>query len=70
MPKISKIEIKKLVEENSGVVLNDKAADALAEMLEKKAMEIAEHAVKNAAFKNRNIVLEEDIEDYSLKYGG
>ncbi len=65
-----KSEIKRLVRENSGVVLNDKATDALVEILEKKAREIAQHAVKNASVKNRSIILEEDIEDYSVKYGG
>jgi histone H3/H4 len=70
MSKILKSEIKRLVKENSGVILNDKAANALVEILERKARDIAQHAVRNAAVKNRNVILEEDIEDYSVKYGG
>lgn len=69
MSKISKATIKKLVNANSGVMLNDKAAEALAEILEKKAKDIADYAVKNAKRKNRNVVMEEDIEEYVVKHG-
>ena len=69
MAGISKATVKRLVRENSGVMLSDGAADALVGMLEKKAREMAAHAVANAKRRNRNIILEEDIEDYSIKKG-
>ena len=50
-------------------MLNDKAADALVEILEKKAKEIADYAVKSAKTKNRKVVMEEDIEEYVVKHG-
>jgi histone H3/H4 len=54
---------------NNGAKLSDKAAEAIAAVLEKKAKSIASYAVKNAKKKNRDVVLKEDIEDYMLKGG-
>lgn len=67
--RISKSAVKKLVRESSDVVLDDKAAEALARILERKAREIAEHAVANAKKRRREVILKEDIEDYSIKNG-
>ena len=69
MSKISKATIKKLVNENSGVTLNDKAAEALVEILERKAKDIADYAVKNAKKKNRKTIMAEDIDEYVVKHG-
>ena len=67
---ISKAAVKRLVKENSGVRLSDGAADEIVAMLERKAREIAAHAVANAKRRNRSVILEEDIEDYAMKKGG
>jgi len=69
MSKISKATIKKIVRMHNGAKLSDKAAEAIAAVLEKKAKSIASYAVKNAKRKNRDVVLKEDIEDYMLKGG-
>lgn len=69
MPGISKATIKRIVRMNSGAKLSDKAAEAIAAILEKKAKNIASYAVKNAKRKNRDVVLKEDIENYMLKGG-
>ena len=69
MSKIPKATIKGIVKMSNGAKLSDKAAEAIAAILEKKAMNIASYAVKNAKKNNRNVVLKEDIEDYALKGG-
>ena len=69
MSKIPKATIKGIVKMSNGAKLSDKAAEAIAAILEKKAMSIASYAVKNAKKNNRNVVLKEDIEDYALKGG-
>jgi histone H3/H4 len=68
MPKISKIAIKRIIKDTSGVMLNDRTAVAIADILEKRARDIAENAVANAKRKNRSVILEEDIEDYTVKH--
>ncbi|MCL4381475.1 NFYB/HAP3 family transcription factor subunit [Candidatus Marsarchaeota archaeon] len=68
MPKIPKTVIKELVKDR-GLRLNEKAADAITKILEKKAKEIAEYAVKNAKKNNREKITKEDIEAYIMKYG-
>jgi histone H3/H4 len=68
MPKIPKAVIKELVKDR-GLRLNEKAADAITKILEKKAKEIAEYAVKNAKKNNREKITKEDIEAYIMKYG-
>ena len=70
MPKIPKASIKKLVNESFGVSLNDKAAEAIAGIIEKRAIDMADHAVNSAKSKKRNTVMREDIEDYTVKRGG
>ncbi|MEM3503823.1 MAG: NFYB/HAP3 family transcription factor subunit [Nitrososphaeria archaeon] len=69
VPKIPKALIKKVIKDDSDIILDDKAAEALAEQLEIEAKEIAKHAVERAKKVNRTIVLEEDIEDYVIKHG-
>ncbi len=69
MSKISKATVKRIVKMSNGAKLSDKAAEAIAAILEKKAKNIAAHAVKNAKRRNRDVVLKEDIEDYMLKGG-
>ncbi len=70
MPKIPKALIKKVIKDDSDIILDDKAAEALAEQLETEAKEIAKYAVERAKKVNRTTVLEEDIEDYVIKHGG
>jgi histone H3/H4 len=67
--KISKATIKKIVAGNTRIKISDDAAAKIAEVLERKAKKIAEHAVSRAKKKNRNIVMLEDIEDYKLTHG-
>jgi|AUZZ01.1.fsa_nt_gi histone H3/H4 len=69
MSKISKVTIKRIVKTHNGTKISDKAAEAIAAILEKKAKSIAAYAVKNAKKRDRNVVLKEDIEDYILKGG-
>ena len=70
MPKIPRAAVKKLVKERFGAAMSDDAVDALAAMLEKKAMSIARYAVKRAKQKKRNTVMEDDIDSYKLRFGG
>ncbi|MGC8669757.1 MAG: histone-like protein [Candidatus Micrarchaeia archaeon] len=67
---ISKALVKKLVKERYSILLSDDAAEAIADMLEKRAASIARYAVKHAQKKKRSIVTEDDIEGYKLKFGG
>ena len=67
--KISKLSIRKLVKDSSGVTISDPALESIAKMLEAKAKRIAEYAVKRAKTHNRGIVTEEDVDTYRLKFG-
>ncbi|MGC8651732.1 MAG: histone-like protein [Candidatus Micrarchaeia archaeon] len=70
MPKIPRAVLKKLVREKFGIAMSNDAADALAAILEKKASSIARYAVKRAQQKKRNMVMEDDIDSYKLRFGG
>ncbi len=67
--RISKAAIKELVHDGSGIILNDRAAEKLATILEERARDMAAHAVANARRRNRTTILEEDVEDYTMKRG-
>lgn len=69
MAKISKNAIKEMIDGSFGVILEDRAADAIAEILQAKAMEIANFAVCAASKKNRTTILKEDVEAYTFKSG-
>ena len=69
MRKISKAAVKKLVNGAGGVVISDSAASAIAALLERKAKRIARYAVKRAKAHNRDVVTEEDVDTYRLKFG-
>jgi histone H3/H4 len=69
MGKVSKAEIKRLVKNNSGVAISDTAIESIAKLLEAKAKKIAEYAVKRAKAHNRDVVTEEDVDTYRLKFG-
>jgi histone H3/H4 len=71
MRNISKVTIKKIVKNgsNSNVIISDKAAEAIAKILEKKARKIAKYAVSRAKTKKRDTITEEDVDTYSLKFG-
>ncbi len=68
MQRISKALVKKIVKEKFNISMSDNAAEAMAEMLEKKAMSIARYAVKRAQQSKRKTVTQEDIERYKLKF--
>lgn len=67
--RISKLSVKRLVRDSSGLALDDKAAEKLAGILEGRARDMAAHAVENARRRNRTTILEEDVEDYAMKGG-
>lgn len=71
MRNISKASIKKIVKKgsNPNVIISDRAAEAIARILEAKAKRIAKYAVKRARSKKRNTVTEDDIDTYLLKFG-
>ena len=64
--KIPKTAIKKLVKSSSDAMISNDAVEAMAEMLEKRAREIAEFAVARARKKERKVILKEDIEAYRI----
>ena len=71
MRNISKSSIKKMMKSgsNPNLIISDKAADAIAKILENKARRIAKYAVKRAKSNKRNTITEEDIDTYMLKFG-
>lgn len=69
MANIPRHVLKDIITKNSGAVLEERAMDAIVEILQKKAVEIANFAVSAAERKNRTTVLKEDIEEYILKGG-
>lgn len=71
MHNISKTSIKKMVKNgsNPNAIISDKAAAAIARMLEQKAKRIAKYAVKRARSKKRDTITEEDIDAYRLRFG-
>ncbi|MGC8571774.1 MAG: histone-like protein [Candidatus Micrarchaeia archaeon] len=64
---ISRLTIKKIVKKNN-VMISDKAADKIAKILEQRAQVIARYAVKRAKKEGRNVVTQEDIDFYKLKF--
>lgn len=71
MNKISKASIKRMVRNraSTNVIISDKAAEAIAALLERRANRIARYAVKRAKSKKRSTITEDDIETYRLKFG-
>jgi histone H3/H4 len=71
MRNISKTSIKNIVKKGSNphVIISDKAAEAIAKILEKKAQKIAKYAVKRAKSNKRNTITEEDVDTYRLMFG-
>ncbi|MCL4411695.1 hypothetical protein M1329_02075 [Candidatus Marsarchaeota archaeon] len=65
---ISKGDVKKFVKERFNVMMEDAAAEKMAEMLESKAAEIAKYAVEHAK-KGSKAVCAEDIDAYKLEHG-
>lgn len=66
---ISKLSIKRLVKGTSGIAISDHALESITKMLEVKAKRIAEYAVKRAKSHKRDVVTEEDVDTYRLKFG-
>lgn len=71
MRNISKASIKKMVKSgsNPNVIISDRAAESIARILEAKAKKIAKYAVKRAKSKKRQMITEEDVDTYRLKFG-
>lgn len=69
MGRVSKISIKRLIKNSSNIAISDPALESIAKLLEAKAKRIAEYAVKRAKEHNRDVVLEEDVDTYRLKFG-
>jgi|GEM_PF-1309520 histone H3/H4 len=71
LDKIPKSSIKKMVKDgsNSDIIISDRAAEAIAKLLEDKAKRIAEYAVDRAKKKKRATITEEDINAYKLTFG-
>ncbi len=69
MANISKDVLKEIIAKNSSLILEEKAMDAILEILQNKAVEIAAFAVGAAERKKRSTVLKEDIEEYILTSG-
>ena len=69
MGKVSKTSIKRLVKNSSGIAISDNALESIAKLLEAKAKRIAEYAVKRAKAHKRDVVTEEDVDTYRLKFG-
>ena len=67
--KISPATIRKMVKDQSDVMMSREAAAAIAKILEKKANMIAKYAVKKAKKEGRGTVMEDDIDTYRLKFG-
>lgn len=69
MGRVSKTSIKRLVKSSAGIAISDNALESIAKLLEAKAKMIAEYAVKRAKAHNRDVVTEEDVDTYRLKFG-
>ncbi len=67
MASLSKDSIKKFVREYTNAEITNDGAEIMAKILEKKAREIANFAVKNAKKAKRNKVTKEDVELYIFK---
>jgi histone H3/H4 len=68
--KISSRLVRKAVRKRSDVAISEKAASAIAKILEEKANSIAIYAVKRAKKNGRSTVIKEDVDNYRLKFGG
>ena len=71
MQSIPKNSIKKMLKNGSNpdLIVSDKAAAAIASILEKKAKRIAKFAVKRARCQKRSTITVDDIDTYRLKFG-
>ncbi len=69
MPSISRNSVKGLIAKYTGAALTDDAADEIAKLLTKKAIEISKLAVRRAKKENRNKITKKDIVDCILNKG-
>ncbi len=67
--KIPKATIRKIMKKDGDIKISDSAAEAIAEMLEKRAKSIANYAVKRAKKQGRKTVSQEDVDTYRMKFG-
>jgi histone H3/H4 len=67
--RVSKTSIKRLIKNGYDIKISGPALESIAKLLDAKAKRIAEYAVKRAKTHNRNVVLEEDVDTYKLKFG-
>ncbi len=70
MPTISKNSIKELIMKTTGAKITDDAAEEIAKLLTKKAIEISKAAVKRSKKEGRNKITKQDIVDciFNKKY--
>ncbi|MGC8710202.1 MAG: histone-like protein [Candidatus Micrarchaeia archaeon] len=69
MASLSRGNIKKLIKKYTKANITDDGIDAVAKLLESKAMEISKFAVKNAKQKKREKITKEDIMEYVVRHG-
>ena len=62
MPKLSLAAMSKLMKESGAQRVSDSAKKKLREILESKAIELTNDAIKFAKYKGRSTILGEDIE--------
>jgi histone H3/H4 len=55
--------------QRTDIIITEKAAEAIAKLLEEKAKRISEYAVERAKKKKRATITEEDINAYRLTFG-
>ena len=65
--KIATSAIKNLFGKDSGIIVTNDAAEAIAKALAENAAEIAKYAVENAKRHHRSIIKPEDIESYKSR---
>ncbi len=61
MPGISKDSVKELIAKSNGAMITDDAAEEIAKLLTKKAIEISRLAVKKSKMDGRNKITKQDI---------
>ena len=66
MASIPKQAIKKLIQKYAKVNITEDGAEALGKILEKKARQISEYAVKNAKKSGRIKITKEDVNKFAI----
>lgn len=70
MRKVSKASVRKIISNGSrNIIISERAAGAIATLLERKAKKISKYAVQRARKNGRSTITEEDINSYRLRFG-